>query len=197
MKKLLTLALAATLGVASFANASNEGIEEMSSVKANEKKVSIILREGLGKVKLVILDSEGKKLHQQFVKVNNDLKIPYDFSFMPAGEYQVMIESNINDKENSETVVYTVETKESAAAQPLMAYSKSLDDDSFKLTVIGLEEPGVKVEIFNHRGKTIYSEEINQPEAFTKVFHLKNLTIDDVSVKVSDKTGRVRNLYFN
>jgi hypothetical protein len=196
MKKLLTLALAATLGVASFANASNEGIEEMSSVRANDKKVNIILREGLGKVKLAILDSEGKKLHQQFVKVQSDLKVPYDLSYLPAGEYQVVIESNIN-KGNSEKMVYTVETKEVPETLPLMAYGKSLDENSFRLTVIGLEEPGVKVEIIDQNRKTIFSEEINQPEAFTKIFHLKNLTVDDISLKVSDKSGRVRNLYLN
>ena len=77
MKKLLTLALAATLGVASFANASNEGIEELSSVRSKDKKVAISLKEGLGKVKLEILDSEGHKLHQQFVKVNHST--PYNF----------------------------------------------------------------------------------------------------------------------
>lgn len=195
MKKLLTLALAATLGMASFANASNEGIEEMSSVKTKEKKVSIILREGLGKVRLAIFDSEGKKLHQQFLRVNNDLKVPYDLSYLPAGEYQVMIESNIN-KANSETLFYTVETKEAPAPFPLMAYGTSLNENSFKLTVIGLEEPGIKVEIFNQKGNAIFTEEIEDYEAFSKVYHLENLTVKDILLKVTDKKGRDRNLIF-
>jgi len=195
MKKLLTLALAATLGVASFANASNEGIEEMSSVKANEKKVSVILREGLGKVRLAIFDSEGKKLHQQFLKVHNDLKVPFDFSYLPAGEYQVMIESNIN-KGNSEKMVYTVETKEAPAPLPLMAYGKTLNENSFKLTVIGLEEPGIKVEIFNQKGNPVFSEEIEDYGAFSKIYRLENLTVKDILLKVTDRKGRNRNLIF-
>ncbi|SMD44587.1 hypothetical protein SAMN00777080_3211 [Aquiflexum balticum DSM 16537] len=195
MKKLLTLALAATLGMASFANASNEGIEEMSSVKANEKKVSIILREGLGKVRLAIFDSEGKKLHQQFLKVNNDLKVPYDFSYLPAGEYQVMIESNIN-KANSEILFYTVETKEAPAPLPLKAFGRSIDDNSFKLTVVGLEEPGVNVEIFNRNGNPIFSEEIEEYGSFSKIYRLRNLNVKDISLKVTDRKGSETNLKF-
>jgi 3,4-dihydroxy-2-butanone 4-phosphate synthase len=193
MKKLLTLALAATLGVATLANASNEDLKTLSSVKATEKKVNITLREGLGKVRLAIMNADGKKLHQQFVKVKQDVMVPYDMAQLPAGEYQVLIESNIKEPSH-DMAMFTVETKDSKSDLPLMAYGKSIDDDSFRLSVIGLEEPGVQVEIFDHKGKTIYSEKINQPEGFTKVFHLSNLTTKDVSIKVTDTIGRTKYL---
>jgi 3,4-dihydroxy-2-butanone 4-phosphate synthase len=193
MKKILTLALAATLGVATLANASNEDLKTLSSVKATEKKVNITLREGLGKVRLAIMNADGKKLHQQFVKVKQDVMVPYDMSQLPAGEYQVLIESNIKEPSH-DMAMFTVETKDSKSDLPLMAYGKSIDDDSFRLSVIGLEEPGVQVEIFDHKGKTIYSEKINQPEGFTKVFHLSNLTTKDVSIKVTDTIGRTKYL---
>ncbi|WP_194975624.1 DUF3244 domain-containing protein [Aquiflexum lacus] len=194
MKKLLTLALAATLGVATLANASNEDFKTTSSVKATEKKVSITLREGLGKVRLAILNSDGKKLHQQFVKVTNDVMVPYDLSQLPAGEYQVMIESNIKEPSH-DVAIFTVETKESISSYPLVAYGKVIDNDSFKLLVIGLDEPGVQVEIFDQKGRTIFTENINQAEGFSKVYHLDNLTTKDVSIKVTDKIGRTKNLY--
>jgi carotenoid cleavage dioxygenase-like enzyme len=194
MKKLLTLALAATLGVASFANASNEGIEELSSVRSIDKKVAISLKEGLGKVKLAVHDSEGKKLHQQYVKVKKDMQIPYDFSLLPAGEYQIMIESNIKEP-SAEKMIYSVETKEAPAPLPLMAYGNSIDEKSFRLAVIGLEKPGTKVEILDQKGKAIFSEKIDQPEAFSKIYHLKNLTTKDVSLKVTDAAGRTKTLY--
>ena len=193
MKKILTLALAATLGVATLANASNEDLKTLSSVKATEKKVNITLKEGLGKVRLAILNADGKKLHQQFVKVKQDLMVPYDLSQLPAGEYQVVIESNIKEPSH-DMAMFTVETKDSKSALPLVAFGKSIDNDSFRLSVIGLEEPGVQVEIYDHRGKTIYSEEINQPEGFTKVFHLSNLTTKDVSIKLTDTLGRIKYL---
>lgn len=191
MKKLFTLALAATLGVATLANASNEDLKTLSSVKASEKKVSITLREGLGKVRLAILNADGKKLHQQFVKVKQDVMVPYDLSQLPSGEYQVVIESNIKEPSH-DVAMFTVETKDSKTSMPLVAYGKSIDDDSFRLSVIGLEEPGVQVEIFDNKGKTIYNEKINQPEGFTKVFHLSNLTNKDVSIKVTDAMGRTK-----
>lgn len=194
MKKLLTLALAATLGVASIANASNDGIEELSSVRSKDQKVSISLKEGLGKVKLEILDSEGHKLHQQFVKVKQDIQVPYDLSQLPAGEYKVSIESNIKEP-SAEKMVYTVETNEAPAPLPLMAYGKSLDENSFRLAVIGLEEPGTKVEILDSNGRPVFSEKINQKEAFTKVYHLKNLQTKDVSLRVTDANGRTKTLF--
>ncbi|MCH6235085.1 DUF3244 domain-containing protein [Cognataquiflexum rubidum] len=194
MKKLLTLALAATLGVASIANASNDGIEEMSSVRSKDKKVAISLKEGLGKVKLAVLDSDGKKLHQQYVKVKEDMQVPYDLSQLPAGEYQISIESNIKEP-SAEKMIYTVETKEAPAPLPLMAYGKSIDENSFRLAVIGLEEPGTKVEILDQNGRSIFSEKIDQAEAFTKVYHLKNLNNKDVSLKVTDATGRTKTLF--
>jgi hypothetical protein len=194
MKKLLTLALAATLGVATFANASNEDLKTLSAVKATEKKVSITLREGLGKVRLAILNSDGKKLHQQFVKVTNDVLVPYDLSQLPAGEYHVMIESNIKEPSH-DVAMFTVETKESKSSYPLVAYGKSIDNVSFRLSVIGLEEPGVQVEIFDQKGRTIFTENIHQAEGFTKVYRLEDLTTQDVSIKVTDKMGRTKNLY--
>jgi hypothetical protein len=139
------------------------------------------------------LNADGKKLHQQFVKVKQDVMVPYDMSQLPAGEYQVLIESNIKEPSH-DMAMFTVETKDSKSDLPLMAYGKSIDDDSFRLSVIGLEEPGVQVEIFDHKGKTIYSEKINQPEGFTKVFHLSNLTTKDVSIKVTDTIGRTKYL---
>lgn len=194
MKKLLTLALAATLGVASFANASNEGIEELSSVRSKDKKVAINLKEGLGKVKLAVMDSDGKKLHQLYIKVKEDMQIPYDLSQLPAGEYQISIESNIKEPD-AEKIVYTVETKEAPAPLPLMAYGKSIDENSFRLAVIGLEEPGTKIEILDQSGRSIFYEKIDQPEAFSKIYHLKNLKNKDVSLRVTDATGRTKTLY--
>lgn len=194
MKKLLTLALAATLGVASIANASNEGIEELSSVRSKDKKVAISLKEGLGKVKLEVLDCEGHKLHQQYVMVKEDMQVPYDLSQLPAGEYQISIESNIKEP-SAEKMIYKVETKEAPAPLPLMAYGKSIDENSFRLAVIGLEEAGTKVEILDQNGRSIFSEKIDQAEAFSKVYHLKNLNINEVSLKVTDATGRTKTLF--
>lgn len=194
MKTLLTLALAASLGVASYANTSNENISEMSSVRAKDKKIAVNLAEGMGKVKVSVLDGKGKHLHHVNLNIKNSTKLPIDLSEMPSGEYFVVIENGPKNPVQ-EKIVYSVETTDAPAAYPLMAYGKVIDSDSFRLSVIGLDEPGVNVEVLDSRGRTIFEESITQPEAFTKVYHLKNLTVGEVSLRVTDAKGRTKNLY--
>ena len=193
MKTLLTLALAGILGVSNFANASNEKV--LAEVRTKDNKVSVTLREGVGKVRLAIINMDGKKLHQQTLHVKNDLRVPYDLSELPDGEYMVLIESNLNEP-IAEKEVFTVETKSSPETLPLVAYGKVIDDDSVKLTVVGLDEPGVKVQITDSRGRSLYVDNINEPEAFSRVYSFENIDLKDVFVKVTDKKGRVKNLNF-
>lgn len=195
MKTFITLALAATIGLASFAHASNENTAALSSVKTKNNKVNVYLKEGMGKVKLAILNHEGKTLHSQKVNVKNDIKVPYDLSNLPVGEYQVLVQSNIKEN-NADYTIYTVETKDEPITYPLMAYVKNLDNEGFKLTVIGLEEPGVEVKITTQKGKTIYKEFIDEPKAFEKVYKLDKINAKDIIVHVKDQQGRVKNLYF-
>ncbi|SDZ54588.1 MULTISPECIES: hypothetical protein [Rhodonellum] len=197
MKTLLTLALAFSLGATSLANAANENITALSSVIAKNNKVVVHLKQGLGKVRLAILDPKGKQLHLQTIRVKkNDVNVPYDLSALPIGEYQVYIESNLNEKGAEENLVYRVETTKQPIALPLMAYGKSLDDSTIRLAVIGLEIPGVTVEIIDGQGKKVFKEEIAQPEGFTKIYHLDNLTTKDIHLRVTDAKGRTKTLYF-
>ncbi|EOZ98699.1 hypothetical protein A33Q_1353 [Indibacter alkaliphilus LW1] len=195
MKTFITLALAATMGLASFAHASNENAAALSSVKAKDNKVNVYLKEGMGKVKLAILDQEGKTLHSQRVNVKNDIKVPYDLSQLPVGEYHVLVQSNIKEN-NADYVVYTVEREEEPIAYPLMAYGKNMDNERIKLTVIGLEEPGVEVKITTDKGKVLLKEYITEPNAFEKIYRLEKIKAEDITVQVKDQKGRVKNLYF-
>lgn len=195
MKTFITLALAATIGLASFANASNENASALSSIKTKDNKVNVYLKEGMGKVKLAIMDQDGKTLHSQKVNVKTDLKVPYDLSQLPAGEYHVLVQSNIKEN-NADFTVYTVEKEEAPAVYPLMAYGKTLNNSSIQLTVIGLEEPGVEVRIMTQKGKLLYKEYIDEPKSFEKVYRLEKIGAEDVSIQLKDKKGRTKGLYF-
>lgn len=192
MKKILTMAMIATLGLSGFANAMNENVESLTDVKNSNNRVKVILKEGLGKVKLEVIDPNGKTLHHQTVMVKNDMMVPYNLSELPVGNYKLKIESG--SKSNTEVAYYKVERKLTKEEMPLMAYRKDLDHDTIKLTVIGLDEPGVKVQIFDKSGKEVHKEEIRQPEAFSKTFQLVNLNSKDVSIQVTDSRGRQRYL---
>ncbi len=192
MKTLLTLALAATLGVTGLATAANENVNELSNVKAKDKKITVNLKEGLGKVSLSILDQNGRQLHKRFVNVKQSLEIPYDMSQLPAGQYHVLIANSGSD----EKAVYTVETKEVITEYPLVAYGNTVENNAIRLLVIGLEQPGVQVEFFNQEGKRIFKEQVSQAEGFEKIYNLKNLKPEDINVKLTDSKGRTKTLYF-
>ena len=60
---------------------------------------------------------------------------------------------------------------------------------------MGLLKLFTKVENLDSNGKADFSEEINQEEAFTKIYRLKKLTNKEVSLKITDATGRTKTLY--
>lgn len=195
MKTLFTIALASALTFSSFAASAADDLMALSNVKANFKKVNVLLKGGVGEAKISLFDESGKKLHQKKVNVGEgDMIIPYNLTSLPCGEYQVKITTG------QEEVVYTVATFEHpipAAQLPLMAYGKVLDGETINLVVIGLDEPGVQVEIRSEEtDRAIYEEEISQPEGFKKNFKLKGISPDDVYLYVTDTKGRSKTIYF-
>ncbi|MDF2159272.1 hypothetical protein [Algoriphagus sp. CAU 1675] len=191
MKTLFTFALAGLLASSSFAANDNDDLMALSDVGTKFKKVNVLLKDGVGKAKVAIMDQDGKMLHQRKVKVEDqDLVIPYDLNELPCGEYKVKITTE------EEEVLYTVETFERAPAKeemPLVAYGKKLDDETVHLAVVGLMEPGVEVKIrYEANGNLIHSEEIDQPEGFKKDYKLKGVSPEDVYFELKDSLGRTR-----
>lgn len=163
--------------------------------QAKFKKINVLLKEGVGEAKVAIYDPSGKKLHQRKVKVSDEqLILPYNLDDMPVGEYKVQIST---ENENVEYKVTTFEPAPAPEALPLVAFGKTIDEETIGLTVIGLTEPGVKVEIRNESSnKLIFSESIDQEEGFRKNYSLRGVAPKDIYVKVTDSKGRVKNLYF-
>jgi len=191
MKKILTMALIAALGLGGYANATNENLEALTEVKNSNNKVKVILKEGLGKVRLEVLDIKGQKLHQQTVFVKNDVMVPYDLSELPVGQYQLKIETG-SKFSSPETATFDIERRLTKDELPLVAFRKDLEHEAFKITVLGLDSPGVRVQLFDKNGKEVYEEKINQPEAFTKIYHLKNISSKEITVQLTDARGRQR-----
>lgn len=195
MKTLFTFALAGALSFSSLAANAADDLMALSNVKANFKKVNVLLKGGVGEAKVSIFNEAGKKLHQKKVNVGQgDLVIPYNLNDLPCGEYQIKIATD------EEEVVYTVATFEKpapVAELPLMAYGKMIDDQTVNLVVIGLDEPGVHVEIRSQEtNKPIHQEEISQPEGFEKNYKLKGVSPEDVYIYLKDTKGRSKTLYF-
>ncbi|MDX5340443.1 MAG: hypothetical protein LPK25_15570 [Cyclobacteriaceae bacterium] len=195
MKTLFTFAIASALTLSSLAANASDDLKANSEVKANFKKVNVLLKEGVGDAKVAILDPNGKKLHQRKVHVEGqDMIIPYNLNELPCGEYTVQILTE------DEKVEYTVETFEKPAKSeemPLVAFAKEIDGNGIHLTVVGLEEPGVEVTLrYAESGRVIVQEDIFQPEGFQKNYRLKGVSAEDVYVQVKDAKGRSKTLYF-
>ncbi|SDD46090.1 hypothetical protein SAMN04488104_103116 [Algoriphagus faecimaris] len=195
MKTLFTFALAGLLSTGLFSSSFAEDLAANSEVKAKFKKVNVLLKEGVGKVKVVLMDKEGKILHTKKVTVTDQQMIlPYDLNDMPCGAYQVKITTD------EEEVVYDVATFEKRIAAenlPLMAYGKVVDQQTLNLSVIGLEEPGVEVSLkHNLNDKTIFSEYVSQKEGFRKNYKLRGISPEDVYFELKDAKGRSKKLYF-
>jgi hypothetical protein len=195
MKTLFTFALAGALSFSSLAANAADDLMALSDVKAKFKKVNVLLRGGVGEAKIALFDNTGRKLHQRKISVGEmDVILPYNLSKMPTGEYQVKITTE------EDQVTYKVETFEQpipASELPLAAYGRIIDDETINLSVLGLDEPGVDVEIrYAENNKLIHEEEIEQAEGFRKNYKLKGIAPEDVYIQVTDSKGRSKTLYF-
>ena len=194
MKTLFTLALAGLLSTGAFASSDADDLAANSAVKAKFKKVNVLLKEGVGKAKVTLMDKEGKILHSKKVNVSDQQKIlPYNLDDMPCGTYQVKITTD------EEEVIYEVATFEKRIpieALPLMAYGKTIDDETVNLSVIGLEEPGIEVKVrHNITDQVIYTEYIDQADGFKKNYRLRGVTSDQVYFDLKDSKGRTKKVY--
>lgn len=195
MKTLFTFALAGALSLSSLAANASDDLMSLSEVKAKFKTVNVLLKGGVGEAKVSIMDQHGKKLHQRKVKVGNqDLLIPYNLDLMPCGEYQVKIST---DQEEVTFEVSTFEPLKRTEELPLVAFGRKVSKETINLTVAGLDNPGVDVQIrHNATNKLIFSEKIDHPEAFKKNYKLKGVSPEEIYLKVTDTSGRSKELFF-
>lgn len=189
MKILLTLALIAGLGF-SPANDTEESINELIKVKAQDQRMKVILPEGIGRVHVNILEADGRFIHTTRVNADRNVIVPFDLSQLPDGEYQIKIKQR--DGSEQRIIHQVVKELKTPKQFPLVAYSKKLDDSSFQLTVVGLDKPGVRVEISDSFGKNLFNQVIDHPEAFSKIYRMENKSLDGLMVRVTDRDGRSR-----
>lgn len=197
MKALLTFALVLSLGASTFATENDKIVNALSHVQVKEKTVFVHLGRELGKVRLTINDSKGKKIHQRTLFVKTDARIPFDLSQLPEGNYQVEVEP-VSKNQLIESQIFQVVTKKAAEplALPLVASSKLIEDNKIKLVVYGLEEPGLNVQIKNQQGNLLHEENIKVEKGFIKHYHFKGIKTAGIQMELKDVKGRERIFYF-
>jgi len=190
MKMLLISALTLGISFLSFGEPTDETLMELTSVRANHKKVRVTFKQPMDKVFISILDAEGDIVVKTKYKTKEPVTVPYDLSALPAGDYQVKVETE------EEIAVFDIETTEKKEiVKPLLAYGKLKDRNTITLLVVGLEQPGVSVDIYNQFNQKIKSEYIDQPEGFSKNYKFLNRNADQIYFHLRDSQGRSKYVY--
>lgn len=195
MKTLLSLVAAGLLASTSIANASNEDLKELANVVAKDQKVSLHLDEKSGPVKVALLDQNGKVLSKTKVRdYEKSVILPYNLENLPEGNYSLKVSSE------DEEMVYDFVSKKSElqpVAPSMMAYGKEIGKNALRVTVIGLDSPGVEVTIREKfSNKLLHSETVSQAQGFTKVYKFENIDTSDIMVEVKNNKGTMKSLYF-
>ncbi|MGY6521235.1 MAG: hypothetical protein ACXIUD_05870 [Mongoliitalea sp.] len=191
MNALLATAICAILSTG-MVHASEDELRALTNVTAKDQRVKVALREGAGKVRISILDENGRYLYQKRVKADKDLKLPFNLSQLPEGEYQVKIRRADNPEEK---LIHTIVNRAPLPApNPLVAFGRILDDNSVRLKVIGLEEPGVSIRITDAFGRNVHSEFVDHPEGFSRIYHLRNVDPSGLAISLRDAAGRSKTI---
>ncbi len=189
MKMLLISALTLGISFLTFANPI-EPLMELTSVRSTYKKIRVTFKEPMEKVFISILNAEGDLIVKSKYKTKEPVTVPYDLSNLPAGDYRVKVETK------EEVAIYDVKTVEKKTLEkPLMAYGKFEDKNTINLLVVGLEKPGVTVDIYNELNQKIKSDYIDQPEGFSRKYKFVNQKSAKVYFLVKDSQGRSKHVY--
>lgn len=195
MKTLLTFALALSLSTGTFAKEGTSNVAASSYVKTEGKTVKLSLGEDLGKVRMTIKDVNGKTLYRNTMFVKSNVIVPFNLSKLPAGNFFLEVES-MEKKDVVGTANFNVETKEpkSEMELPLMASGKIVDQNKVRLTVFGLEKPGLKVSIKDESGKLLFKETINEENGFIKYYNFKDSSAKGKVMMLEDVKGRQKTI---
>jgi len=190
MKKLLITVFSFGVSLLSVANPLVEPLKELTTVRSTYKKVHITFEAPMEKVFISILDANGDQISKSKYRTKEAVTVPFNLSALPAGDYQVKIETK------DEVEIYPIKTVEKKSKnKPLMAYGKIKNRNTLNLLVVGLEQPGVSIDIYNEFNRKIGSEYIDQPEGFSKDYKFVNQNAGKIYFHVKDVQGRSKYVY--
>jgi hypothetical protein len=165
-------------------------LRDVSSVEIKEQRFILSLAEAIGPVRISIINPEGKIIDRTFFRITTAQKIPFNLSQLPEGDYKVKLDTK------EESLSFKINSYKKAEKK-LMAYVKTIDENSFELMMVGVAEPGTKVTVYSSDHKVLTIDEINAVGSFTKNYHLKYMALKNVYLKVQNAKGKSKYLYFN
>lgn len=188
MKTLVALLMTMSLAFGSLA--SEKTLMEISSIEVGEQRFTLSLAEAVGRVHVSIINSDGKVIDRNLFIVKGPTNIPFNMTKVPEGKYKIKLQTK------EETLDFELENKKKVEKK-LLAYVKPIDAKTFSLKVLGVEQAGTEVTIFDHSGKIIGRDNIQETGGFSKKYHLKFMKLEEVYIKVLSADGKIKYLYFD
>lgn len=168
----------------------DKGLSEITSIEAQDQSFNLTIKEAVGKVWVSIFDEKGKLIVRKMVKADEPVKVPYNLSQLPAGDYSVKVANKV------ETVSFDITTKR-AVEKKLLAFAKKLDNHTVQVKVIGLEKPGVKVAFFEEAThRKISSDYVTEPAGFARNYKFVKLNLEEVYIEITDLDGKSKVFHF-
>ena len=182
MKKILSLILVLIAIGQVNANVIEPHSPVGMSVIKNGSLVKLFYQgEQTGKVKVKIYNERGRTVFSETMKDTENFVRPYNFSFLPAGEYTI----ELTDAQGKmlKKVNHARETKKR------MAYLTRLDgNNKYMLSVVNDGRESLTVRIYDAYNKLVYNKTQTVHDDFAAVYNLSHLT-GDYEFEVVDRNG--------
>ena len=116
-----------------------------------------------------IYDDQRRLVFTDRIKESGVLIRPYNFKELKPGKYTFKI------VENRRTITSDVVYAPTATVSAIKANIGQCGENKYKLSVIGDQMKPVNVRIYDRYNDLIFSETINEPAAFSKVYNLEKM----------------------
>lgn len=157
----------------------NSRIEVVASQK--EAVYSLIYAtDAKGLVRVNIYDAQGTKVYSDYVGAIKSFRKSYDFSELPAGEYQIEVVSGGEKTRKS----ITIADKTASASAMNVSLSTVDANGKYKIKVLQASASTVMVYLLDADKNVIYADEIEVEGSFERVYDLTKSFTKATSVEV-------------
>jgi len=183
----LVLSLLVIVSSAAFAN---EGDPSVAVVAFKGSEVyKVIYKGGAGKVRMNILDAQGKKIHSSTIDAEDGFILPVNFKGLSAGTYTIEILDDAG--KYTQQVVY----KPASALHAVHVSKLQNADDKFLLALANLQNEAIKVTIYDAAQRVVYHESKVLSGDFAQVYKIEHPS-NSYTFEVSDSSGNSKSFKF-
>ena len=190
MNMLITFIAAVGMSFATIELPVEKSLSEITSIETQDQSFNLTIKEAVGKLWVSIINEKGKLINRKMVRADEPVKVPYNLSQLPDGNYSIHVDSKY------ESVSFDITTKR-AVEKKLFAHAEKVDNQTVQVKVVGIEKPGVKVVFFEEAThRKISSDYVTEPAGFARNYRFVELDLEEVYMEITDSEGRSKVFHF-